>query len=112
MLPKRNRLKKRSDIEAVFKKGKSIKQDFLFLRILRNNLKISRFGFMVSKKISKKATIRNKVRRRFGEIIRTNLFEIKKGWDGVIIACPGIEKKKFKETEENIKRILRKAQIF
>lgn len=91
MLPKVNSLKKKKDFEKVFKEGQSFKESFLYLKIKKNNLKSSRFGFVVSKKISKKATIRNKIKRRLREITRIKLPFIKKGIDGVIIVASGFE---------------------
>ncbi len=55
MLPKINRLQKEKEIEEVFKKGKGFKEDFLIFKTAKNSLKTSRFGFIISKKISKKA---------------------------------------------------------
>jgi ribonuclease P protein component len=111
MLPKENRLKKKKDFEKAFRQGKGIKQDLLFLKLLKNNLNVTRFGFIVSKKLSKKATVRNKIRRRLSEVIRTNLEGIKKGWDGVIVASPGIENKNFQEIKESISRLFKKANL-
>ena len=48
---------------------------------------------MVSQKVSKKATIRNKIKRRLTEAIKTETKNIKIGTDLVLIALPGIEKK-------------------
>ena len=70
MLPKKNRLKNKKDFERVFKQGKGFKEDFLFFKITKNNLKENRFGFIVSLKVSKKAVLRNKVKRRLREIIK------------------------------------------
>ena len=111
MLSKENRLKKKRDFEAVFRSGKGFKQDFLFLKVFKNNLDVSRFGFVVGKKISKKTTLRNKIKRRMREIIKMNLPGIKKGWDGIIIANRGIENKGFKEIKESMERLLKKAEL-
>lgn len=111
MLPKANRLKKKKDFEMVFKEGRGFKEDFLFLKVAKNNLKSSRFGFVVSKKISKKATVRNKIKRRLGELVRIKLPQIKKGIDGAIIIMPGLEKNDFWELEEIINKLFRKAGI-
>jgi len=118
MLPKLNRLKKKKDFEAVFKKGKSFKNSFLVLKITPNKLEISRFGLIVSQKVSKKAVIRNKVRRRLSEIIRKKMKEtclpagrVKNGQDMVLIALPGLENKSFLETEEILTDILDKARL-
>lgn len=111
MLPRENRLKNKKDFEKVFKKGEGFKQDFLFLKISKNNLNFIRFGFVISKKISKKAIIRNKIKRRLSEIIRMDLPEIKKGWDGIIITSPGIETKGFEDLKENLENLFKKARL-
>ena len=111
MLPKKNRLKKKKDFEKVFKTGKGYKEDFLFLKIAGNNLKTSRFGFVVSKKFSKKALIRNRIKRRLRELVKLKLSEIKKGIDGIILVNPGLEDKDFWELEEIINKLFKKAGI-
>jgi len=98
VLSKENRLKKKSDFDFVFSKGRGFGGDFLFL-------KTSRFGFVVSKKVSNKAVIRNKIKRRMSEVVRSNLIKIKEGMDIVIIANKAIKEKDFstiKEREENL----------
>jgi ribonuclease P protein component len=135
MLPTINRLKKKKDFERVFKKGKSFKKDFLSIRISQNNLNKIRFGFIVSQKISKKAFVRNKIKRRLREIVRKNLSDIylvksrfakgeagvspkakqfnqvKKGIDVVIIALPGLENKDFLEIQEMVDNLFKKAGL-
>ncbi|MFH1841249.1 MAG: ribonuclease P protein component [Candidatus Nealsonbacteria bacterium] len=111
MLPKENRLKKKKDFEKIFKKGKGFKESFLFLKILKNNLKISRFGFVVSGKVSKKATVRNKTKRKLRETIRINLCRIKPGFDGIFLVNKGLEVKKSPEIKEIIDNLLKKAKL-
>lgn len=111
MLPKENRLKREKDFERVFKKGKRFKGRFLFLRVLKSDLSESRFGFIVSKKISKKAVVRNKIKRRLREIIRSKLLDVKGGFDILIISLSGIENKEFKEVEEEVDEILKRTGI-
>ena len=113
MLLKGNRLKNKKDFERIFKQGKGFKQDFLFLKIIENNLEKTRFGFIVSKKISKKAVTRNKIKRQLREIIRHKLKQgqVKKGIDGAFVALQGIDSKEFGEIKENAGKLLRKAKI-
>lgn len=111
MLAKINRLKKRKDFELIFKKGKKFKEDFLVLKIIKNNLNQSRFGFIVGGKISKKATLRNKIKRRLRELVRKKLEKIKKGFDAILIAKEGLENKDFWELEEIINKLFSKAKI-
>lgn len=112
MLPRKNRLKRKKEFERVFKEGETKKEDFLFLKWLKNNLPISRFGFVVSRKISRKATQRNKIRRRLREIVRLKIPKIKKGIDGILVALPGLEKKDFLEIKETIEKIFKKAKLY
>ena len=70
MLIKEKRIKKRKDFEIIFRNSKSLKNNLFVLRVAKNNLQISRFGFVVSQKVSKKATVRNKVRRRLAAAIK------------------------------------------
>ncbi len=111
MLAKINRLKKNKDIQKVFEKGRIFKQDLLILKILSNDLNESRFTFVVSKKFSKKAVTRNKIKRKLREIVYLNLKKIQKGVDVIIIASPGLELKDFKEIKEMISKLFKKAKI-
>jgi len=111
MLPKINRIKKKKDFEAIFKKGASFKDGLFILRFIKNGSDKNRFGFIVSQKVSKKATVRNKVRRRLTEIIKAKREEIKNGTDLVLIALPGIEKKEFSEIKDKLNNALIKSKL-
>ena len=101
-------LKNKKDFDNVFKNGKGFSQGFLYLKIKKNNLNSSRFGFVVSNKFSKKAVIRNKIKRRLKEIIKSK--NIRKNIDAVIIVNPGAETG-FKELEQTITKLFKKAGI-
>lgn len=111
MLPKANRLTKKKDFEAVFQNGEGLKNGFLIFKALKSNLKESRFGFVVSKKISNKATTRNKVKRRLRDAVFVLLKEVKKPSDVVVISLPGIEKKEFFEIQKLIADSFKKLKI-
>lgn len=111
MLPQINRIKRKKDFEIIFKNGLNFKDSFLVLKVSKNNLEITRFGFIISQKVSKKAVIRNKIRRRLSGIIWSNFKEIKKGIDIVIICLPGLEKKDFLELKNSVNKIFKKAKI-
>lgn len=84
-LPKLHRIRKEKEFKNVFLKGKIFHGNFLNLKIINNNLNISRFGFVVGVKISKKAVLRNKIKRRLKECARLNLAELKRGFDVIIV---------------------------
>lgn len=115
MLPQINRIKKKKDFERIFKNSKSLKSTTqgapLIFKITKNSLGLNRFGFVVSQKVSKKATVRNKIRRRLSEAVKAEIENIKIGTDVVIIALPGAEKKDFLEIKGTVKDTLVKAKI-
>ena len=105
MLPKINRIKKKKDFEVIFKKAKSFKNNLFILKAIKNNLEVNRFGFVVSLKVSKKATVRNKIRRRMSEAVKTE--NIKPGVDVVLVALPQTTKADFKAVKTGIIDILK-----
>lgn len=111
MLPKENRLKKKKDFEKLFKDGMSFQEKFLVLKINKNNLSNNRFGFIVSKKISKKAVVRNKIKRRLREIVKKGINDYRKGFDIAVIALPGVELKTFEEMSRALEYAFKKIKI-
>ncbi len=111
MLPKPQRLTKEKDFERVYKKGEFFAQDFLMGKMLKNNLNVTRFGIVVGVKISKKATKRNRVKRRLREAVRLKLKDIKKGFDVVIMVRPEIADKDYHEIDAAVTKLLRKAAL-
>ena len=95
----------------VFRKGKGLKDALLFLRFAPRSFGETRCGIVVSQKVSKKATVRNKVKRRIKAIVKQRLPKIKKGTDLVLIAKPGLETKDFQEIEGIIDKLLLGAKI-
>lgn len=111
MLSKDSRLKKKKDFEHVFKKGKGFKEGFLFVKLVKNNLKTTRFGFVVGYKVSKKAALRNKVKRRLREAVKAALPKIRKGLDVVLVADKGLETKGLVEIEAVVVKLFKRAKI-
>lgn len=58
------RLRKGDQFDTAYRKGTVIGGPFLVLRVLRNDLGYTRWGFAVGKKIAKRSTERNYNRRR------------------------------------------------
>ncbi|PIV45352.1 MAG: ribonuclease P protein component [Candidatus Nealsonbacteria bacterium CG02_land_8_20_14_3_00_37_10] len=111
MLSKNHRIRKKKDIEKIFKEGKNFRENSLVLKTVKNDLNAYRFGFIVSQKISKKANIRNKIKRRLREIVRLRMKSPEANTDNLFIALPGLEKKEFKQLEETIEKLFKKAKI-
>jgi ribonuclease P protein component len=111
MLPRINRIKKKKDFEKIFKNSVSLKNNLFILRIAKNDLGLNRFGFVVSQKVSKKATVRNKIRRRLSEAIRDEVKNIENGTDLVFVVMRGMDKKDFSETKKTINEALIMAKL-
>lgn len=107
MLAKQYRLQKDRDFKSVFKKGKTLSGKLLFLKVKKNDLQVSRFGLIIGKKISNKAVIRNRLKRQLREIIKNNLFNIKPGFDIVIITKPEIINKNYQEIKNDFEKLLK-----
>jgi ribonuclease P protein component len=110
MLEQKNRIKKKKEIEEIFKKGQSFKQDFLILKTLKNNLTFSRFCFVVPKKVSKKAVDRNKIKRRIRQAVRL-ITNFENNTDNLIIALSEAKEKTFQEIEQTLRKLFKKAKI-
>ncbi|PIR41945.1 MAG: ribonuclease P protein component [Candidatus Yanofskybacteria bacterium CG10_big_fil_rev_8_21_14_0_10_37_15] len=102
-LNKKNRLKKKRDFEKVFKKGKVVKDDLFFAKFLKNETGFFRFAFVVSSKVSRKAVVRNKIRRILSEIFMENLKEKEKEIDSLDVAIV-VNKKIIGATREDIEK--------
>lgn len=74
MLKKENRFKGNKAINAVIRKGGSAYEQNIKLKyILNPNQKDSKFAVVVSKKISKSAVVRNRIRRRLYASLKPHL---------------------------------------
>ncbi len=101
-LPKWRVLHRNKDFEQLLKSGKRVRLKSFDLLYSSNNLGYSRVGYIVSKKISKKAVVRNRVKRLFRECFRSN----KSFWgskDILFICKKNISSWKPEMIEEDIK---------
>mgnify|MGYP000526293949 CR=1 FL=1 len=111
MLIKNYRLRKREEIVKVIKNGHSFFVPEVGIKFIRNNLKNSRFCFIISSKIDKRATVRNKIKRRLREIVRQNLEKIKPGFDILIFARFGIKELNFWQMKEKLEQLFKKSKL-
>lgn len=110
-LPKQNRLKKRKDFEEVFKKGKTLHGDFLFIKYNYGTTNISRFGIVVSAKVAKKAVLRNRIRRILSETIRGQLKTKQQKFYDVVIFIKKTIPEDLNSVKNDLLTTLRKAKI-
>lgn len=112
MLKKELRIRKRKEFENVFEKGFYSADRFLTLKAVENKMPFSRFGFVVSKKISKKAVERNRAKRLMREAIRLTEEKIKPGFDIIFISRIGIINKSLEEIKESVEKLLKRSGLF
>lgn len=111
-LPKKNRLTLKKEFEKIFNSGKTVRNSFLFIKFLRVRAqKASKFGIVVSAKVSKKAVVRNRIRRQISEVIRANLDHIGNNVNVAIVANSKIVGKEFTEIKKVVSELLKKAKI-
>lgn len=78
-------LKKRSDFQIVYKKGKSFANRHLVMYKLKNDTDRNRLGISVSKKVGN-SVVRHRVTRLIREAYRLNEDKFEQGYDFVIVA--------------------------
>ena len=84
MLPRQYRLTNDKDFSRVYRLGKFFSGRELTLKIVANGLAVSRFGFVVSTKISKKANVRNLLKRRLRALVWDSFKQLPSGLDVVV----------------------------
>lgn len=107
MLARDHTLKGQENFEKVEKEGKMIQSDSFGMSYLkRDDKELSRFGVIVSTKISKLAVQRNRIKRAISEAVRYSTSELKNGFDVVFLTKLSITKKPTDEIMREVRDIL------
>ena len=113
-MPRRNRLSRSRDFDAVYRNGRSVSTRFLVLYWFprEDDDGEPRLGLAVPRAAGP-AVIRNKVKRRLRELWRARLEAIPRGRDYVLVARPGlpetVEARGFDWLGERVDEVLQKA---
>lgn len=105
-----NVLKKKSDFDLVYSKGKSCASKYTVLFYIKNDLSYNRTSFLASKKVGNSVQ-RNRARRLLKEGYRSISSSLKEGYDFIIIARNTIISKKEMDVEKSLKDCFIKAQV-
>ena len=124
MLPETNRLKHRKDFSAVYRKGIRRNSAYLSLRALRKpksvelskptaekSLQPTRTGISISLKVSKRAVVRNRIKRQIRAALRQLLPRLKFGWDLVIVVRPIAQECNYAEILQELEQLLVEAEV-
>lgn len=118
-LPKAHRLRDRKDYRAVYEQGiRRYSPHFTLIALpsKENNKAVSlipatMFGISISKKVSKKAVIRNRIKRQIKGVIRTYLQSIAPGWKVVIVVKPKAIECKYEHFLRELEELLKQTKI-
>lgn len=111
MLSRKFRLSLKKDFDQILKsKSKFYSYNFV-LRFKKTQNPLSRFAVVASKKVSKKAVIRNRIKRRIVEIIRLNMSKICNGYDIMFFVKSDVSKIEHQKLQEEILLLFKKARI-
>ena len=105
---KSKRLLNSGQYRIVLRKGKKLFHPLFLLFLLPNHQTQSRLGITVSKKVSKRAVDRNRIKRQAREFFRKNQNTLPK-YDVVMIANPKVAHTDNKSIQQALKNIWLKA---
>lgn len=105
------RLTKNLEFKNVYRSGRRWTSPFFTMYIKKNDLGCSRLGVSVSKKVGN-SVVRNKIKRRIKEIVRTNYDFIKSGWDIIFSVRPLSVNLDYATMEKEIKTLLKRGRIY
>lgn len=112
MLPVQHRLRRNQDFVSVYQKGDRCNSSALGIRFYyRHGQHCSRFGISISHKVSKRAVVRNRIKRQLRAILRQLLPDIRSGWDVVIVVYPGALECDYPQFLQQLKQLLAKPRI-
>lgn len=118
-LPKVNRLKNRHEFQTLFREGNRLKSSHLTLRALRLQTPLgmitgaTRIGISISTKVSKRAVIRNRIKRQIRAAFRSLLPQIAPGWSLVVVVQPQavLSKCDYQQFLQELEQLLAKAEV-
>lgn len=106
MLPRKFRLHYKKDIQKLFVKGKIVFGLMINIKYNSNQLDVSRFTIVVGTKVSKKAVVRNRIKRQIRAIVYRNLSKFNPGFDLMFMVKKEAVGKTSNDFETEILRIL------
>lgn len=132
-MPKANRLTSRQDFQAVFRLGIRRSGSHLTLRALNSkadshcldadtqaieqqstfaHLNPTRIGISISTKVSKRAIVRNRIKRQLRAAFRCLLPKLSPGWRVVVVVQPSAAQEcDYQQFLQELEQLLAKAEV-
>lgn len=111
MLQRTYRLRRRSDFHKLHRHGRSCHGATFTLKYRPNRLPHSRAAVVVSTKVAKRATVRNRTRRRFYAQLQQLWPQLKPGYDLVILTRQPATDLREPQLSEQLRSCFRRAGI-
>jgi ribonuclease P protein component len=114
MIARTHRFHGHHSLNQVYRTGKGVRAEFLSLRYLHTKRDDYRLAVVVSKKVSKSAVVRNRIRRRIYEIVRVAKKEASQPWPYDLVISVFDERlatMTASEIEQSVLGLLKKARI-
>ena len=111
MLSSEKRLRREKDITMVYRKGHYGGAHSLQVKALATKLPTSRVAIVVSKKISKKAVVRNRIKRRLSAALRDSWQTVRPGYDIVVTVREDLSKSPSAALTQDLVFALRKSGV-
>ncbi len=93
-----------------FTKENQTSSNFFLIKIAENKTESKRFGIVVSKRIDKRAVIRNKIKKQIRHCIEENEKDVPMGKDILVIVRPKIKDRQIKEICESLMKAFKKIK--
>jgi len=107
VLKRENRIRLKREFAEVKNKGRVLYSPLFGFLTYKENDDQKKIGFIVSKKISKRAVDRNRIRRILSEIVRKNLERFENGTRIIFLTKKEILGKKYDEVEKEVEKFIK-----
>ena len=116
MLPTLSRLRRSRDFARVYQRGRRFSSNSLGVRTYRRPgtqtaPPPARIGISISQKVSKRAVVRNRLKRQLRAVCRQLLPQLQPGWDLVIVVRPAALECDYHQFLQQLKQLLTAAGI-
>lgn len=112
MLPQSHKVSKQREVARLAKNGRGFRSVFFMMKMIQNNLLHDRWVIVISAKVSKKAVIRNRLRRQIREIIRLDLLGRTSGFDCMLMVKQEAIGKTYDELRQDLIHTYEKSIAF